>query len=914
MEFNDDDGSVRIEKGDTLLAVAARLHEDYPETYGNMSVNSIVEKLATRNDIANPDYITVDQKLDTGVKSGSSGSSTKKKTETAMTVITITQFGLLSTDSSKLYATWNWSRANTASYKAVWYYDTGDGVWFVGSDSNITYDKEDPDSCRQSIYSIPAEAKRIKFRVKPIAETKDKNGSSTALWTVNWSTEKIFNVNDLPPVTPEVPTVTIEKNLLTAIIDNLDVNATEVQFQVVKNNSSVFKTGTASIRTAYSYVQYTCTIDLGSEYKVRCRAKRDGLYSDWTNYCANITTIPSVPSGITVCRATSKTSVYLEWTPSTTANTYDLEYTTKKEYFDGSDQTTTQSSIEFTHFEKTGLESGQEYFFRVRAVNEKGNSGWSEIKSVVIGEPPAAPTTWSSATTVVTGERLVLYWVHNARDESSQTMALLEMYVDGIKELHTIENTENEDEKDRTSFFEVDTSKYVEGTKIQWRVCTAGIMTDEQGNLTLGDWSIQRTVDIYATPTLELSLTDIDGEAIDILESFPCYVRGLTGPDTQMPIGYHVVVTALDTYDTVDSVGNPKTVNAGSNVYSRYFETNDELLVELSAGNIDLENNVEYRLTCTASMNSGLTAESSIDFIVGWAETAYVPNVEIGIEPETLTAWIRPYCEHYNIAFYKVNYSFDGYVRTSTELEYVRGTAVVGAKTTTGDQVWHGTDGDGVEVYYCRVDGTTLVADITLSVYRREFDGSFTELASGLANTENTFIVDPHPALDYARYRVVATSTVTGAAAYYDAPGYPVGGKSVIIQWDEEWSMFDLSSDDVLEQPPWSGSLLELPYNIDVSNQHSPDVELVEYIGREHPTTYYGTQIGERATWSVTIDKSDKETLYSLRRLARWMGDVYVREPSGSGYWANITVSFNQKHTDPAVPVTLDIVRVEGGI
>jgi hypothetical protein len=44
------------------------------------------------------------------------------------------------------------------------------------------------------------------------------------------------------------------------------------------------------------------------------------------------------------------------------------------------------------------------------------------------------------------------------------------------------------------------------------------------------------------------------------------------------------------------------------------------------------------------------------------------------------------------------------------------------------------------------------------------------------------------------------------------------------------------------------------------------------------------------------------------------MGDVYVREPSGSGYWANISVSFNQKHNDPVIPVTFDIRRVEGGI
>lgn len=108
--------------------------------------------------------------------------------------------------------------------------------------------------------------------------------------------------------------------------------------------------------------------------------------------------------------------------------------------------------------------------------------------------------------------------------------------------------------------------------------------------------------------------------------------------------------------------------------------------------------------------------------------------------------------------------------------------------------------------------------------------------------------------------------------------------------------------------------MLKLPYNIDVSDKHSSDVELVKYIGRRHPVSYYGTQLGESATWNVEIEKDDSETLYALRRLAIWMGDVYVREPSGSGYWAHISVSFKQTHCNLTIPVTLDITRVEGGI
>ena len=184
---------------------------------------------------------------------------------------------------------------------------------------------------------------------------------------------------------------------------------------------------------------------------------------------------------------------------------------------------------------------------------------------------------------------------------------------------------------------------------------------------------------------------------------------------------------------------------------------------------------------------------------------------------------------------------------------------------------------------------------------------------TGLANNRGSFITDPHPALDYARYRIVARSKTTGSVSYYDMPGLPVGEKAVVIQWDEEWHPYenlDYASDQII----WSGSMLKLPYNIDISESNAIDTSLVEYIGRKHPVSYYGTQVGQTQTWSVDIPKTDTETIYALRRLSVWMGDVYIREPSGSGYWANISVSFSQKHLDTTIPVKFDIKRVAGGM
>lgn len=810
-----------VVKGDTLTSIAAK--------YG-----TTVAKLVSLNNISNPNYIVVGQKL---IVSGTANPVTKNTSSRA----TVDVFGLQSNTDRAVYATWKWDRNNTDHYEVKWTYYTGDGVAFIGNQSNETN--------KQSLYTAPENAVSVAFYVKPVSKTYKSNNRDVSYWTAGWSSVVRYYFKNNPPSTPPVPSITMDDYKLTATLDNLDVNAKTIQFQIVKNDSTVFNTGTATIKT--TRVSYSCTVSPGHEYKVRCRAQRDGLYSEWSDYSSNIGTVPAAPSnGINELRAISETAVYVDWNGVKNANSYEINYATKKRWFDSSSETKTLTiDSTMSHAEVTGLDTGEEWFFRVRAVNDQGSSAWTEIKSIKIGTAPSTPTTWSSSTTVITGESLTLYWVHNSEDGSSQTYAELELIIDGVKKSYAIKNSTSDDEKDKTSSYAIDTSGYSEGTKILWRVRTRGIIDK------FSDWSIQRTVDIYAPPVLELNVTNQNGTTISTIESFPFYISGTAGPTTQHPIGYHVSIVSNEIYETVDNVGNPKIVNRGEEVYSKYFDISTSLLVELSANNLDLENNIGYTINCTASMDSGLTAEASTEISVLWTEDDCWPNAAISYDKETYSTSINPYC---------VN-----------------------------------NDGDVIDT-------------VTLAVYRREFNGKFTELAKGIDN--NTYVTDPHPSLDFARYRIVATDKSTGKVNYYDVPGYPIGEKAVIIQWSEEWKNFDVANEDALEQPVWSGSLLRLPYNIDVSDNYDVDVELVEYIGREHPVSYYGTQLGETSTWNVVIEKSDKETLYALRRLAVWMGDVYVREPSGSGYQANISVSFSQKHTDLTIPVTLDIKRVTGGV
>lgn len=730
-------------------------------------------------------------------------------------------------------------------YQVEWRYSTGDGIFFVGSNSQ--------EKVHQSTYTVPSNAISVMVYVKPVAKKHKVNGKDVAYWTAT-KASAYLNFAGNPPAKPNAPSVKIDKYTLTATIDNIDDPRTDQIAFEVYSGATRFKTSTVKVQTCRAVASFT--INPGSDYRVRCRAVNlygsDKIYGEWSDYSNSAGTVPAAPKEIISIKATSDTSVQLKWEKVENATSFTIEYTTKQSYFDqnpGEVKSVTSTAYQYAQI--TGMESGQEYFFRVRAVNDNGESSWTAIKSIVIGKSPSAPTTWSSTTTAITGEELLLYWVHNAEDGSSQTFAELEIYYDEEKITHTIENKNVEEDKDRTSFYSVDTTKYKEGTIIKWRVRTAGVTKQ------YGDWSIQRTVNVYAPATLSMNLTDNQNNIITTVNSFPIYLKCETGPNTQMPIGYHVEITSNEVYTTVDEIGNKKIINAGEALYSQYFDTKEQLLLEISAHSIDLENTINYTVKCTVSMDSGLTSEAELDFDVSWTEFTYEPDAEIGIDEETYTAYISPYCLN---------------------------------------------------------EMSEAVADVELSVYRKEFDGTFTEIATGLSPLDESYVTDPHPALDYARYRIVATSKSTGSVSYYDPPGYPVGGNSVIIQWDDEWTNFNTTEDEELETPPWVGSMLKIPYNIDVSDNNKPDSALVNYIGRKYPVSYYGTHVGASATWNMVIPKEDKDTLYALRRLSVWMGDVYVREPSGSGYWANITVSFNQKHSDVTIPVTLDITRVEGGI
>ena len=939
------DSEYIVDKKDTFSHIAQKCIELSVEPNTKFGVykglnlyNDGINKLKSFNpDIENIDLIYVGQKL---ILNGTAA----KKTTTAAQRPKITAFGLTSNktegsiENVELYATWAWSKSNTDYYQVRWKYATGDGVGWVHTDTKTeTNGTEHNTNSRYSkISGIDGNATQVTFQVKPVSKTYKKNDKETHYWTADWSTKQTYWFKDLPPVTPPTPTnitVTPAKSAtsnpeVTVKLENLApteiessktfapyLNAHEIQFQFLKNNKTVFKSGRAKI--ANGVASYTCKITAGDEFKVRVRSYRgaktsssysqtQGVYSDWSEYSTVFGTAPTVISKIDTLYIRDKKTdgsyvVRAAWgRMDGDKNDYIVGYTTDPAFFasnSGSITKTDKLTNDFADVIITEIPEDGALYFALQVSTVLGDSVWSEPTKLSVGSAPNGPTTWSSSSTAMLDDQVVLYWAHQSTDGSPESQARLDIKVtigSGSKSLigtikedengnHYIDAyTEKTDERDyiyitkkRDDYGNIigstsalaltfpSTSTYFEdGVILEWRVSTAGSY-EKDGQPVFSDWtnSNWRRIDIYSEPII--SLTANGGDLLtDPLDRFPITVNveSETNSEFQKPITYYVSVISVNEYETVDSIGNVKMVKAGEVIYGQHFDTNNTSLeVVLNAGNIDLENGQKYIIKCITSYDSGLNAEAESEFTVEWTDDESWPNLEITYDENTYTTMLKPFCMDVN--------------------EY-------------GDEF--------------------IAQDVTLSVYRREFDGTFTELATGLNNVDGTYVTDPHPSLDYARYRVVATRNSTGAVSYYDVPGFPIGETSIIIQWDEQWSDYDVNGEFEPDNHAWAGSLLKLPYNVDISESHDPDVELIKYIGRENPVSYHGTQIGHTSTWYTVIPKDDVVTLYTLRRLAKWIDKVYVREPSGTGYWANVKISYSKKHNDLTIPITLTITRVEG--
>ena len=762
-----------------------------------------------------------------------------------------------------VYATWTaFSSArqkNINSISVQWQYQVlnsaGKAVWLSGSSESVS-----KGSARSGTYSAPSESLAVSVSVAPVLTTKGKKKATSK----SASASRSFAGN--APGKPNAPSVSIDGYSLTLTIQSSDQYAKSAVFYLYRDNEvSPYWSSAKITLSGAGIAQQIVTLAPSHRYYARVKLFNGNAGSEASD-AATISEI-TIPDQVTDLVATpiSQSQIQLSWsavTGAASSNGYEVEYATDVKYFGGSNSTVTSVNNTTEYFT---VEVGHDWYFRVRAKNSAGITGaWSDPPAVAAAaSKPNPPTTWTLTGMAYVDTSITFYWTHNSADGSKPTRSEIEWSVnDGASSTVDITHTLGPDDHDYTFNYSMSmaSSAFNDGDILKWRVRTQGVAAAGWS-----DYSVLREVKIFAPASLSVSIPSE-------ITTYPINIGITATPATQSIVSFYLAIRARDSYDDEDYMGEFQHVMAGQLIFSRnYTDLSNIDTISLTPSDINLKNMETYDIEAVVATNAGLTANTTAEFTMDVDEPDYYLDMGINIDYDSLSAALVPGC------YSDVN-----------------------------------EDEEGDDIY----DVADIVDNVLLSIYRINFDGSFTPIEVDFNNDGITVISDPHPALDNGKYRLVAKDNTSGAMFFDDVVSEDFNVKGLVLQWDAKYANY-LVRDivDELNEPAIGdmagGTTLKLPYNVKKNEASDLDVELVEYIGREHPVSYYGTQKGQKSSYSTDVPKTDLDTLDLLRRLQIWPGDTYVRAQDGLGYWAKVEVSFDRDYDSLIMPVSIEATRVD---
>lgn len=243
-------------------------------------------------------------------------------------------------------------------------------------------------------------------------DQKEEGGSWAWLHTVNgWEVSyltpeltrgktyywRVIGINEGPP--PEYSDYSNEASLTIPlatptglsleVLSKSSIKLTWTDNATGEDGYDVYRDGVKIDDIAANSVQYTDTgLDPGTEYHYKVKCHLGTAFSAFSNEAAATTlNVPAAPSGPTAT-ASSSTQINLNWVDNASDETgYSIEESSNGTDF--AEHTTVGAGI--TSYSRTGLSAGQERWYRVRAYNAEGYSGYSNVASAMtltnIGKP-----------------------------------------------------------------------------------------------------------------------------------------------------------------------------------------------------------------------------------------------------------------------------------------------------------------------------------------------------------------------------------------------------------------------------------------------------------------------------------------------------------------------------------------------
>ena len=735
----------------------------------------------------------------------------------------------------------------------------GDGKWMPGSSTNVDVDAAGAGSGYfRALYTAPSTALKVRCRVQPVSISRDVTVSVTKTYKDGKLTKTQNNMESKPYfigawsgyadhdfrtdaiAAPEVEADVGENGLTVSVSvssDDADAKWCDVEVCTWSNGAWVRQMGKDD-QPFEGDATWSFTLSAGKWYRGRARLKSEKASksaSPWGYAAESVLTKPPAPSGLSAA-ATGASAAKVTWSAAAGATSYKVQHIAGETAdFDSNPEAVDETEISSgTAYTPSDLDSGTVHWFRVKAVNSGGESGWSGAASCTVATPPEAPTVLDTSSSYMEGATARIRWTHNSTDGSAQTSAQVELSFSGP---NAPGNGRTVDVSGATQALALSLAGMGDGTSVAFRVRTKGI------HASWSPWSGSSSFTVYEQPELACSLAQPDGEggtaALDADHPLACFPINATldaSGGGNSVVAYDVAIVCATPADMVDRYGRTVRASVGEVAWQGHYSTSDDPLeVEIGAGECMLANGGAYELRAAVAMASGLRAECapcafSVSFDVSMAQ----PSATVTFDPDYLTADVVPTCSALD-------------PETGEETGELR-------------------------------EGTSL------AVYRVEADGDLVCLARAVPNDGASTVTDPHATFRECWYHIVATDDATGvstAADYADDSAHD----SCTIQWGESWK----PAGEGATRYDYDGSILDGFYNMSFDQDVAPVAEAARYEGRKRPVHYYdGVAVEESASYTLQFELSDAETMSLVRALLAHHGDAYVREPTGTGFWARI--------------------------